>query len=359
MEAPDAHNRYETFLESTSDLIYVLDANGKYQYVNRQVVQLLGYGATELKQITCWDIVPEEFREEAKQYFIDRIKKQEKSIQHELPIRSSDNKLVWLRQTVDFEFDENGIARKAYVVATDITDIKEAIEEQDNLVAVIAHDLKSPLNQIFGLSELLKSELEGEAAVFNDMIQKISIEARKMIENLVYLKSYEKHGFKPILQTLNIERFYHLKIKGFSALAAEKKIEITGNCTALHHKIKMDESALGRIIDNLMSNAIKFSREGTSVQFDMVSGQDKLELHIKDQGPGFTQDDRKKLYRKFEKLSARPTGGEKSSGLGLSIVHTLVEGLRGKIELSSQPGQGATFKVKIPLQPGMTENNLK
>jgi signal transduction histidine kinase len=111
--------------------------------------------------------------------------------------------------------------------------------------------------------------------------------------------------------------------------------------------INADQDALKRVLENLINNAYKFSNEGSTVEINVQYLKEigKVKISISDEGPGFTQDDRKKLYGKFSKLSAAPTGGEKTTGLGLFIVKNLVERMNGSIELESTPGKGSVFSV--------------
>jgi signal transduction histidine kinase len=115
-------------------------------------------------------------------------------------------------------------------------------------------------------------------------------------------------------------------------------------------KINTDKSALRQILDNLVSNAVKFSPMNKKVYVNVSSANNKIRFEIKDEGPGFTEKDKTKIFGKFTRLSAQPTGGENSSGLGLSIVKNLTEALGGTIGYESTEGQGAAFTVEIPVQ---------
>jgi two-component system, sensor histidine kinase and response regulator len=104
---------------------------------------------------------------------------------------------------------------------------------------------------------------------------------------------------------------------------------------------------LGIIIDNLISNAIKYSPKGSAIDIKTNKTGDKYSFEIKDHGLGIPASDMAKLYGRFQKLTARPTGGEPSNGLGLSIVKDLVDALKGTIECISKEGKGTTFIVKF------------
>jgi signal transduction histidine kinase len=107
--------------------------------------------------------------------------------------------------------------------------------------------------------------------------------------------------------------------------------------------LESDELLLSQIIDNILSNAIKFTPPGKEVFIDLMKAGGRVIIKIKDQGPGFSENDKKVMFGKFAKLSARPTGGELSTGLGLSIVKKLVEMLDGSIKVESEEGNGAEF----------------
>jgi two-component system sensor histidine kinase/response regulator len=109
-----------------------------------------------------------------------------------------------------------------------------------------------------------------------------------------------------------------------------------------------DASALDQVLDNLLSNAVKFSSPGTSIIVSVTSTAACAECRIQDHGPGFTADDKPKMFRRYVRLSARPTAGEPSTGLGLSIVRKLVKAMNGELICDSVPGQGTTFTVRLP-----------
>jgi two-component system sensor histidine kinase/response regulator len=109
-----------------------------------------------------------------------------------------------------------------------------------------------------------------------------------------------------------------------------------------------DKQAIDRVLDNLVSNAVKFSPAKTVVRLSVQSTGCQVQCRIADQGPGFTAEDNARMFRRFGRLSARPTGGEPSTGLGLSIVRKLTEAMNGDVTCQSAPGQGAVFTIGLP-----------
>ena len=111
----------------------------------------------------------------------------------------------------------------------------------------------------------------------------------------------------------------------------------------------VDITAFQRVVENLLSNAVKFSPPGSTVEIRTLSCEAFVRVEVVDQGPGISPVDREQLFGKFVRLSARPTGGESSSGLGLSIVKHLVMSMNGRVGCDSIPGHGANFWVDFPL----------
>ena len=105
---------------------------------------------------------------------------------------------------------------------------------------------------------------------------------------------------------------------------------------------------LTRIADNLLSNAIKFSPPQKQVAVSVREKAGAVEISVKDEGPGISPDDRGKLFQKYQRLTSRPTGGETSTGLGLYLIHAMVNKMKGEILCESEEGHGATFTVRLP-----------
>jgi two-component system sensor histidine kinase/response regulator len=113
--------------------------------------------------------------------------------------------------------------------------------------------------------------------------------------------------------------------------------------------VQADAAALDQVLDNLLSNAIKFSPPGKQIRITVLPlGPTLVECRIQDEGPGFTPEDKTRMFRRYGRLSARPTGGEPSTGLGLSIVKKLVLAMDGELACESTPGNGATFTFRLP-----------
>lgn len=225
--------------------------------------------------------------------------------------------------------------------------LQDAMKEKNDLMAVVAHDLKAPFDSINSLTDIMKPNLDESLLEFNQMIKKLTLNGRNLIENLTQLGFYDQEDFLITVESFTIKEFFNQKRMSFEKVALAKEVVLQSNLTLKSENFISDKSLIDRIVDNLLSNAIKFSPSKKEIYFQMTEG-DHLEIRIKDQGPGFSEHDKEKAFGKFQKLSAKPTAGESSTGLGLSIVKMLIDKLKGSIEIISEQGKGAEIIVIIP-----------
>ncbi|MDW8289000.1 MAG: HAMP domain-containing sensor histidine kinase, partial [Flammeovirgaceae bacterium] len=234
--------------------------------------------------------------------------------------------------------------------------LEELNREKDGLIGVVAHDLKAPLNRTQALVKMLG--LEGTLnEIQKKYIEMIDIEienARKLIRDLLDTSALEHHGSKISVTEFDIGLLCRELVEFYQTPAREKNIKIhfiqsysDENNSPL--VMKSDRDFIRRILDNLLSNAVKFSPPQKNVYLSLSLENQHVVIRVKDEGVGFTEEDKAKMFKKFQRLSAKPTGGESSTGLGLSIIKSLVEKLNGEITLESEWQKGAEFIVKIPL----------
>jgi signal transduction histidine kinase len=236
--------------------------------------------------------------------------------------------------------------------------LKKLNNEKDTLMNILAHDLKAPFNRIKGLVQLMElSEINDEQKKYVELLDGSADNGLALIRDLLEVSAFSGKEKQPVFQDLSLMKQLTEKKESFHADAASKHIDILIDLKEDIH-LPADPSYLSRILDNLISNAIKFSEPGKKII--LSGGQDNgaAFISVKDFGPGFSKKDKKSLYNKFARLSAQPTAGESSNGLGLAIVKMLVKSLKGEIELISEPGQGSEFIVRFPLNQAH-EDTLK
>jgi signal transduction histidine kinase len=232
-------------------------------------------------------------------------------------------------------------------------DLKKLDQEKNEFLGIAAHDLKNPLSVVMAYSELMSTEMPDPArsARFATAINAESKRMRDLISNLLDLNAIESGRANLTIGEVEVCEAIRRSVENQRSMAEKKKIAIE---FASSDEIfaKADASALLQVLDNLISNAVKFSKAGASVSVSVTSARDRVAISVVDRGPGISAADQQKLFRRFTKLTARPTGGESSNGLGLSIVKRLVDAMQGTIVCESELGKGATFRVSLPAVDG-------
>jgi len=230
--------------------------------------------------------------------------------------------------------------------------LRHVNEEKNHFLGMTAHDLKSPLNGVIGLIALLKNEIapDSRQAEYLRYIEESCLNMKTLIINLLDINRIEQGLTIINPEQIELRGLIDRHVRVLQENAHKKNITLTVDDQAGPVKMYIDPNALGRVLENLLSNALKFSPADTTVTLRMAKNGSHISLQIIDQGPGIREDDMHRLFGKFQKLSARPTGGETSTGLGLSIVKELVVGLQGKISVTSEWGKGATFSIELPVR---------
>jgi signal transduction histidine kinase len=221
-------------------------------------------------------------------------------------------------------------------------------DEKTHLISVVAHDLRSPLSRIFGLTNLIKMEagnLTTEQKEYVRLISSMAEQLNDMTSKILDMNAIESQRINLKLEKVDISKLLQETCINFELAASKKQIQIISNFPPGNYFAQLDSGYATQIFENLLSNAIKFSPAYKQIFLDLEETADKILVKIQDQGPGFSSEDLPKLFGKFQKLSARPTAGENSTGLGLSIVKKYVEAMRGEISCVNKTGQGATFII--------------
>ncbi|PZR20005.1 MAG: hypothetical protein DI539_12235 [Flavobacterium psychrophilum] len=221
-------------------------------------------------------------------------------------------------------------------------------EEKNNLIGIVAHDLKSPVNQIKGLLSLVKmtSKSEDESVKYLTMIEESTLRLGDMITKILNVEAIESKQLNLTLEQVNLSEVVMANVNRSVVEATRKQIQLHTSI-AENVMVNADLSYTDQVIENLLSNALKFSPPEKNIYINITLHNTVALMEIRDEGPGFSESDKKKLFKKYQKLSTVPTGNESSTGLGLSIVKKFVDAMHGQIWCVSELGKGASFFVKF------------
>lgn len=225
-------------------------------------------------------------------------------------------------------------------------------EEKNEFMAVAAHDLRNPLSGILSFSRKIRTKFDSyDKEKICEIAHNIETTSEKMFEliaKLLDINAIESGKRNITFQNFDASDLIERVVNDYQERSEKKDITIICNIEK-DLFIRSDSSAFEQILDNLVSNAVKFTLRGNKIHVKAGEINNYIHIEIKDGGPGMTESDMQKLFGRFTRLSAQPTGDENSTGLGLSIAKKLTELLSGRIWCENNSPQGSVFKLEIPV----------
>lgn len=230
--------------------------------------------------------------------------------------------------------------------------LKEANELKSEILSIAAHDLKNPLSAILGFSSLIKGlvdEPNSEIIEMSEMIHNSADHMLNLIMDLLNTTTIETGKMNYNMHYIDVSDIVMALVYQNKNLADKKeqvldlRIEKDKDMCIYGDAVKIREA-----FENIISNAIKYSPFYAKIIIELKSTNNNIILKVIDQGPGISSEDMQKLFGKFQRLTAQPTGGETSTGLGLYICKQIIESHEGKIMVESALGSGSTFIIQIP-----------
>jgi len=224
---------------------------------------------------------------------------------------------------------------------------------KNKFLGMAAHDLRNPIGVIYSYSDFLKDEakdvLSSEHKEFLDIINTSAQFMLALIDDLLDISRIESGKIDLHQEMFPIEQLMS-KIVGLNRVLSQKKnigIDLIIKNSGLI--VNADGPKLEQVFNNLISNAIKFSITGTVIKVEITGSENSVIIGVHDQGQGIPEAELDKLFKPFQKTSVKSTGGEKSTGLGLSIAKRIVEAHGGSIRVESIVGKGTSFFVELPM----------
>lgn len=241
--------------------------------------------------------------------------------------------------------------RRQRVLADENRALNEESAMKTQLLNIAAHDLKNPLSAIRELAQIVKREVDpgSEALAPLDLIHESSDRMLQLVSSLLESSAMEEGRLVPRPEPVDLGDLAAAVARRNGPLAAKKaqtitlKVESEGCVTAA------DPDLIFEAMDNLVNNAVKYAPHDTTITMTVQAGGRGIRFAVRDEGPGLSPSDKDLLFRRFQRLSPKPTGGERSTGLGLAIVKQIVDLHSGSITVQSEPGCGSTFSFDLPI----------
>jgi len=257
--------------------------------------------------------------------------------------------------TKPFQFEEINARVETHLrLRRQQIELKVLNDLKNYFLGMAAHDLRNPLGAIIGFGEILNDELSSSLtprqAHFFDVILKASGFMRGLINDLLDISAIESGHISLERQPVDITVPVTRSVEIGRALASKYNMPITISCPELLPQVFADNRRIEQVIDNLLSNAMKYSQPGTDITVRLRHENNEVIISVADQGPGIPEKEQHKLFQAFGKTSVKPVSEtELSTGLGLLIVKKIVEAHEGRIWFISEPGKGTEFFFSLPV----------
>jgi len=282
------------------------------------------------------------------------------------------NQVYW---NIVFEpmLEVNGEIREIIILIIDVTaeiksnlNMEKALKLQGEFLVNVSHELKTPLNIIYATAQLFSmycnsgslNEKKDSIIKYIDSIKQNSNRLSKIINNIVDLSKIEAGFFKLNLSNNNIVEVVEEIVVSVSALTYSKGLNIIFDTDVEENIIACDTEKIERIVLNLISNAIKFSDEGDEIFVEVKKKNEFVEISVRDNGIGIKEEYLDMIFDRFKQVDKSLSRNAEGTGIGLSLVKSIVELHGGSIFVESEFGKGSKFTVKLPLIMVLHENML-
>lgn len=247
--------------------------------------------------------------------------------------------------SIDLRHENTDLVEK---LANERDRAEKANRAKSKFLAAASHDLRQPLQAITLLSDSLHHRLKNPDEIeISEKITRSVSGLRELFDGLLDVSKLDAGTIQANYQHFEFEQLVHELIKEFKPLAAEKGISLINNTQPFI--TRSDPLLLKRILQNLISNAIKYTHNDDQIVIHTEKTGDHFQVSIKDGGPGIPKDEQENIFKEFHQLSNPERDRRKGLGLGLAIVKRLTEIIGSEIAVSSTPGQGSTFSFRLPL----------
>lgn len=360
--------RYQELFDLAPDGYIVTDADGKILEANSSASTLLNISKKYLIGKLFINFIPEEERRAFRSQLVqlcdqERMQEWEINIQSRQDgrfyaslsvssIRDNEGKIIGWRWLIRDITERKLAEEKLRSIQLENLQLQEAARIKSEFLAVISHELRTPMNSILGFSQLLLRRYYYMLPLeLRDMVERIIKSGQhllKLIEEILDYCKLETEKLRLQPQQLNLVELVTETIEQMRPLAEQKNLTLVLHSNIEDPIIINDSTRLQQVLINLLSNAIKFTETGGVFIEVQQLNQDKVALMVKDTGIGISESDIKYIFIEFwqaDKSTTRKYGGV---GLGLAIVDKLVRLMNGTITVDSIHGKGSTFRVELP-----------
>lgn len=331
-------------LNNASDVICSIDLQGRFTHVNPAAREVLGKSPEQLLLTHYIDLIPVENAVSTLEYMAQAAAGQATTF--ETRMRTDEGKVIDVSWSARFSQPEQSI----FCVIHDISERKQAERTKKDILAMVTHDLRTPLTNISHAIELFAYGQFGPlTASGTKLLRAASRSVERMttlINDLLDMEKIQAGGFVLQLEPTYVADLFEQSVSALTLLAAEKQVKLDFTPTPL--LVKVDRDRIEQVLINLLTNAIKFSQAASTVSLQAEYDSEQwVKISVMDQGRGIPPDMIDSIFQRFKQVRSDDSGA--GLGLGLAICREFVEMHGGAIKVASVEGQGSTFSFTVPL----------
>ncbi|HEY9679846.1 MAG TPA: PAS domain-containing sensor histidine kinase [Drouetiella sp.] len=342
-----ARTKEQALTRNALDVICSLDSKFKFTKMNQAVKNVWGYDDEELLGRSLLSLVDKDSVEHTRE-LLEEIVRTNSTAPFELRMQRKDRTPCDMSWSAQWSESDQSL----FCVAHDVSERKRLERMKQEVVAMVSHDLRSPLTSIQAMFDLLEAGALGE---LNDRgaekIQRSSASLARlisMINDLLDMEKLESGMFELTLQTVPFTTLAKHSLEGIQTSADQKKIHLeVAQSTA---PVYCDGDRIVRVLINFLSNAIKFSPTDSTIKIEVEDEEDFVKINVIDQGKGIPPDKLESVFERFKQVERADETTKGGSGLGLAICKAIIDAHQGTIGVESEIGKGSTFWIKLPKQ---------
>lgn len=342
----DAREQEQSLVSNAREVICSLSADLKFLSINPAIELLIGYQSEELLGARFVSILDATSIDQSLEYFSD-VKDANAS-------RPLENLIVCKDGTQrDFSWSVQWTQSKQayFCVAHDVTESKNLEKMKQAFIAMVSHDLRSPLCSIQAYTDLLERGGYGELTpAGKDSLRNVNGSISRLIDlvsDLIDIERLETGNLPLDIKPVAVKELFDQSLQSVSELAASRNISLQSSDGSV--RVLADAGRITQVLVNLLSNAIKFSPDGSIVELQAQASDGIATLSVADHGRGIPKEQLSTVFERFKQVQASDSANRKGSGLGLSICKAIVEQHGGKIAVESEAGVGSRFYVELPV----------
>ncbi|MEK4566939.1 cell wall metabolism sensor histidine kinase WalK [Alkalihalobacillus sp. FSL R5-0424] len=335
--------RLSSVLSNMTDGVVATDQNGRVILLNKRAEELLGVSSKQVMRQPLTDVL-----QLTDTYGVYDLYDHSGSLLLDF---SNEEGQYLLEANFSVIQEDEGPINGLITVLHDVTEKEKIEQERREFVANVSHELRTPLTTMKSYLEALEDGVMRDEEMGPRFLKVTQNETERMIRlvnDLLQLSKIDSDDYQFNLQWIDFGQFLHEVLDRFEIIAQEKNIELNRHISKKPSYVEMDQDKLIQVLDNIISNALKYSAEGANITTTLLHQGNHVRVSIADQGMGIPRESQMKIFDRFyrvDRARARNIGG---TGLGLAIAKELVQAHGGDIWVHSEYGEGTTIYFTLP-----------